>query len=264
MDRSTTLPVPRRDGIHPLRICIAVLLILIVPAIACAQPSTQALYQKVRSSSLLIATHALIYYGAESRLRDPRSLDAYQKIHQDLLQSVAVLGYPQSLQSSIAAMSARLRQLEKAGGMDHSLSYPDLLIGLMDADAEIKKVVASAYADSSLKLSPARAMLRELSEHIGDLLISNQARITRVVGEYSVAYEAQDAEAKDQRINELFEALKGQLPEHAEVLADQHRVFRFTRGHLLGNNYKAVSGSTAFYLGPVIAKLDELAGQTAP
>ncbi|MDH4580718.1 hypothetical protein E8F20_02380 [Pseudomonas sp. BN415] len=263
MDRTNTLPPPKRGGIHPMRICIAVLLILIVPAIACAQANTQALYQKVRSSSLLIATHALIYYGAENRMSDPRSLDAYQKNYQALQQLVEALGYPQSLQGPVAEMSALLPQLE-AGATDHSVSYPDLLIGLMDADAEMKKAVASAYADSSPELSQARLMLRELSERIGDLLIANQARITRVVGEYSVAYEAQDAEAKDQRINELFEALKVQLPEHAEVLADQHRVFRFARGHLLGNNYKAVSGSAAFYLGSVIAKLDELAGQTAP
>ncbi|HHK4245091.1 TPA: hypothetical protein ACQTXT_003900 [Pseudomonas aeruginosa] len=263
MERTNNLSVPVRNGIHPLRICIAVLLVLIVPIIACAQTSKSALYQQVRSSSLLISTHALIYYGADDRLSDPRSISAYQKSFDHLQQTVKALGYPASLQRPVAEMSALLPQLE-AGSSDHTISYSDLLIGLLDADAEIKKAVANAYADSDGELSQTRLMLRELSEHVGDLLVSNQARITRVAGEYSVAYEVDDAVITDKRINELFEALKAQLPEHAELLAKQHRAFRFARGHLIGNDYKAVSGSAAFYLGSVITKLDGLAVEIVP
>ena len=259
MDNLIRLSPPPKAGGLALRICAVVFLVLILPLIAgAAEVNKQILYQQVRSASILVSTHALIYYGAEQPGSDPRSLDAYKKNLQQLNSLAEALGQPPSLQAPIAKMTALFPQLENLAGNRYG-SYSDLLIGVLDADADIKKAVFTAYAQPAPQLPQTSALLRELSERLGDLLIANQARATRVMGEYSVAYEVGDAEVTDKRIGELFAQLKQQLPDQEQVLNEQERIFRFARGQLLGSTFKSVSGSTAFYLGKVIAKIDGLA-----
>lgn len=243
-----------------VRLYFAALSVLLLSTVASGNGREAVAIQKARSYSVLAATHALVYYGAERRTADPRNLYAYQDAIKHLERLVGAQSELDEFKPPVLRIKNSLQQLE-ATKRDDQARYPELLVELLDSDAAIRALAEQRFARAGG--SESVVLLRELSQEIGDLLIGNQARITRVVGEYSLAYDASAASLVDKKVNEDFDTLITLMPLHSEFLNEQRKRYRFVRGQLIGNDFKNVTGSAAFYLEKVILDLDSLAERVA-
>lgn len=243
-----------------VRLYFAALSVFLLSTAASGNGREAVAIQKTRSYSVLVATHALIYYGAERRTADPRNLYAYQDAIKNLEHLVSAQNGLGEFKPPVLRVKNSLQQLEDIK-RDDQARYPELLVELLDSDAAIRALAEQRFARAGG--SEAVILLREISRGIGDLLVGNQARITRVVGEYSLAYDASAASIVDKKVIEDFETLITLIPLHSEFLKEQRKRYRFVRGQLIGNDYKDVTGSAAFYLDKVILDLDSLAERVA-
>lgn len=243
-----------------VRLYFAALSVFLLSTAASGNGREAVAIQKTRSYSVLVATHALIYYGAERRTADPRNLYAYQDAIKNLEHLVSAQTGLDEFKLPVSRMKSSLQQLEETK-RDDQARYPELLVELLDSDAAIRALAEQRFARAGG--SESVVLLRELSQGIGDLLIGNQARITRVVGEYSLAYDASAASIVDKKVNDNFDNLIALMPDHSEFLIEQRKRYRFVRGQFISNDYKNVTGSAAFYLEKVILDLDSLAESVA-
>lgn len=243
---------------HRIHVAVVALVLMFSSALTFAGAKDYLLYQQVRSQALLTATHALIYYTAESRAADLRNVDSYQETLRQLEALLPQLQKPHELQQPLRAMKDSLTTLEGMFRAEQA-HYSEFLIDLLDAHASIKAIATENYNRLRSSAPKPVVLLNEQSQDIGDLLLAHQARVSRVVGEYSLAYELSDVVAIDKKIDDRFRVLKEILPEHTPFLSQQQMRFRFVRGQLLGNHYQEVSGSSVLYLDKVIFELESLA-----
>ncbi|NQD93853.1 hypothetical protein HP532_14470 [Pseudomonas sp. CrR25] len=241
-----------------IHVAVVALVLMFSSAMTFAGGKDYLLYQQVRSQALLTATHALIYYMAESRTADSRNLDSYQEALRQLEALLPQLLDSHELQQPLRAMKDSLTTLEGMSRAEQA-HYAEFLIDLLDAHALIKAIATRNYNRLSASAPKPVVLLNEQSQDISDLLLAHQARVSRVVGEYSLTYELSDVVAIDKKVDDRFRVLKEILPEHTPFLSQQQMRFRFVRGQLLGNNYQEVSGSSTFYLEKVILNLESLA-----
>jgi hypothetical protein len=221
-----------------------------------AAPAQQ--YQQLRSQATLLAVNALLYYDADPRQRpDARHLTALREAQQRLDMLAVELGLPSAIGDALASLDAWLDGLQVLP-REEAPRYPQLLIGLLDARAQLDRQAAAAYQQVAEPSSPAQLLNRQ-SLAVGSLLLHAQARSARVLGDHSLAYSDAEFVARDQAIEQGFDELTSILPGQAETLHKQRLAYRFVRKRLLDSDPGQVTGSLERYLAGIVVALDELA-----
>ncbi|WP_044870984.1 hypothetical protein [Pseudomonas sp. LFM046] len=213
---------------------------------------------ELSSHSRLLCASAMVYFNPQEREPDPRALSATFYHLNTLSRLVVQLGNPEALQSPVQAMEKLFKTLDGLP-RDQASRFPELVGQLLEQERRLEH--AAQALSAGLKQDPAGdpgAPFNAQSQALASLLLDYQLRAYPLPNKLDFALPEAQAARLDADIEQRFDQLLADHPDHADVLGKARTNYRFVRAQLQQGGGRT-HGGAEFYLSRAVVDLDELA-----